>query len=143
LLAPIARAHQFITFTTPPALQTAAAFGLRLPDAYFLGLRQALRERRDFLVDGLRGLGFAVADVPATYFAIAAIDGLDDDNDDFAFCERLTKEAGVTAVPISAFFGERDVRGYIRFCFAKRGETLKDALDRLATWRAGVARAAR
>ena len=139
LLAPIARAHQFITFTTPPALQIAAALGLRLPDSYFLGLRNALQERRDFLVDGLRKVGFEVADVPATYFAIAAIGGLDEGHDDFAFCERLTKEAGVTAVPISAFFGERDVRGYIRFCFAKRSETLKEALDRLATWRAGVA----
>jgi len=142
LLAPIARAHQFITFTTPPALQTAAAFGLRLPDSYFFGLRNALQERRDFLVDGLRDVGFEVAKAPATYFAIAAIEELDDNNDDFAFCERLTKEAGVTAVPISAFFAERDVRGYIRFCFAKRGETLKDALDRLSTWRAGVSRAA-
>ena len=138
LLAPISRAHQFITFTTPPALQTAAAFGLRLPDSYFLGLRNALQERRDFLVDGLRKVGFVVAKAPATYFAIAAIEGLDQGRDDFAFCERLTREAGVTAVPISAFFGERDVRGYIRFCFAKKSETLKEALDRLATWRAGV-----
>ena len=143
LLQPIARAHQFITFTTPPALQTAAAFGLRLPDAYFLGLRKALQERRDFLVGGLRDVGFDVADVAATYFAVAAIDGFDDAKDDFAFCERLTQQAGVTAVPISAFFGERDVRGYIRFCFAKRSETLQNALDRLSTWSAGAARAGR
>ena len=135
LLAPIARAHQFITFTTPPALQTAVAFGLGLPDSYFEGLRTTLQQRRDLLLGGLRKLGFAVAEVPAAYFAIAAIDGIDIDDDDFRFCERLTREAGVTAVPISAFFENRDVRTYIRFCFAKRSETLEAALERLASWR--------
>ena len=134
LLAPIARAHQFITFTTPPALQAAVAFGLGLPDAYFDGLKRDLEARRDLLVGGLRAAGFEVADVAATYFAIAAIDGLDPGGDDYAFCRRLTVEAGVTAVPISSFYGARDVRSHIRFCFAKRVETLTEAIDRLAAW---------
>ncbi|TBW39491.1 aminotransferase [Siculibacillus lacustris] len=137
LLAPIARAHQFITFTTPPALQAAVAFGLGLPDAYFLGLRAELARRRDLLVGGLRAAGFEVADVAATYFAVAAVDGLDDAGDDFAFCKRLTLEAGVTAVPISSFYGARDVRSHIRFCFAKREDTLTQAVERLAAWRRG------
>lgn len=135
LLGPIARAHQFVTFTTPPALQTAAAFGLRLPDSYFQGLKTALEERRDLLVDGLKNLGFEVAAAPATYFAIATTDGFDEARDDFAFCQRMTKEAGVTAVPISAFFTEGDVRNYIRFCFAKSRDTLEQALSRLTEWR--------
>jgi N-succinyldiaminopimelate aminotransferase len=140
LIAPIARAHQFVTFTTPPALQSAAAFGLRLPDAYFLGLQTALQERRDFLVDGLRGIGFDVGDIGATYFAVAGASRFDIAGDDAAFCRRLTLEAGVTAVPISAFYGGRDVRSHIRFCFAKKRETLEAALERLARWseRAGL-----
>jgi aspartate/methionine/tyrosine aminotransferase len=140
LIAPIARAHQFVTFTTPPALQSAAAFGLRLPDSYFVGLKAALRERRDFLVDGLRGIGFDVGDVGATYFAVAGASRFDKAGDDGEFCRRLTLEAGVTAVPISAFYGERDVRSHIRFCFAKKRETLEAALERLARWseRAGL-----
>ena len=56
--------------------------------------------------------------------------------DDAEFCRRLTLQAGVTAVPISAFYGERDVRSHIRFCFAKKRETLAAALDRLTRWSA-------
>ncbi len=135
LLGPIARAHQFVTFTTPPALQTAAAFGLRLPDSYFQGLKTTLEERRDLLVGGLRDLGFEVAAAPATYFAISATDGFDPACDDFAFCQRLTREAGVTAVPLSAFFSDGHVHNYIRFCFAKTRETLELAIARLSDWR--------
>ncbi len=137
LLAPIARAHQFITFTTPPALQVAVAFGLNQPDAYFDGLRATLAERRDLLVTGLRAAGFKVADVAATYFALAELGDLDPNSDDLAFCQRITREAGVAAVPISSFYGNRDVCTHIRFCFAKRRETLDEAVRRLAAWRAG------
>lgn len=142
LLAPISRAHQFITFTTPPALQAAVAFGLGLPDAYFAGLRSALQQRRDVLVAGLRETGFAVDDVDATYFAVADASRLDPDADDVAFCRRLTTEAGVTAVPVSAFYSGGELRSHIRFCFAKRAETLAEALRRLKAWREGAALAA-
>jgi aspartate/methionine/tyrosine aminotransferase len=135
LLAPIARAHQFVTFTTPPALQAAVAFGLGLPDAYFDGLRTALAQRRDRLLGGLREAGFTIADVPATYFAILDIGGLDPAGDDFAFSRRLVQEAGVTAIPISAFYGARDVGSHIRLCFAKAPATLDAAVARLARWR--------
>lgn len=137
LLRPIARAHQFVTFTTPPALQAAVAFGLSLPDAYFDGLRAELAHRRDRLVGGLRAAGFDVADVAATYFAIAALGDLDPDGDDFAFCRRLVRESGVAAIPISSFYGARDVRSHIRFCFAKTEATLDEAIARLADWRVG------
>lgn len=137
LLQPIARAHQYITFTTPPALQVAVAAGLNLPDSYFTGLRAALAERRDLLVGGLRQAGFKIADVPATYFAVANISDLDPDSDDLAFSRRLTLEAGVTPVPISSFYGARDVKSHVRFCFAKKAETLLDAIDRLRRWREG------
>lgn len=135
LLAPIARAHQFVTFTTPPALQAAVAVGLRLPDAYFQSLKTDLELRRDVLVGGLRAAGFDVADAAATYFAIADIGGLDADGDDLAFSRRLTLEAGVTPVPISSFYGARDVTSHVRFCFAKKIDTLEVAVRRLARWR--------
>ncbi len=135
LLGPISRAHQFITFTTPPALQTAVAFGLNQPDAYFESLRATLAERRDILVSGLRSAGFRIADVEATYFALAELGELDPDGDDFAFCRRITREAGVAAVPISSFYGNRDVKTHIRFCFAKKRETLEEVVRRLSAWR--------
>jgi aspartate/methionine/tyrosine aminotransferase len=136
LLQPIIRAHQFITFTTPPALQSAVAYGLNLPDAYFADLRASMSARRDRLTKGLRAAGFMLTPAPATYFAIAPTDGLDPDGDDFAFCQRLIREAGVAAVPISFFYGARDVKNYIRFCFAKETDVLDGAVARLAEWRA-------
>lgn len=135
LLAPIARAHQYVTFTTPPALQAAVAAGLHLPDNYFDDLRRGLAARRDALVDGLRAAGFDVADTPATYFAIADISAFDPVGDDLSFCRRLTVEAKVTPVPVSAFYAERDVTSHVRFCFAKSFETLGEAVHRLARWR--------
>ncbi|MBB4104525.1 aminotransferase [Allorhizobium borbori] len=137
LLQPIARAHQYITFTTPPALQVAVAAGLNLPDSYFTGLRAALAERRDLLVGGLRQAGFQIADVSATYFAVADISDLDAGGDDLAFSRRLTLEAGVTPVPISSFYGACDIKSHVRFCFAKKAETLLEAIDRLRHWRDG------
>lgn len=135
LLQPIARAHQYVTFTTPPALQAAVAVGLTLPDDYFLDLRRTLGARRDLLVCGLRDAGFDVADVPATYFAVADIGPLDPDGDDLAFSRRLTLEAGVTPVPVSSFYGDRDVKSHVRFCFAKTEETILTAIERLRQWR--------
>jgi aspartate/methionine/tyrosine aminotransferase len=135
LLAPISRAHQFITFAIPPALQTAVAFGLGLPDAYFAGLRTALQQRRNLLIDGLREAEFAAADAEAAYFTLVDISDLDADGDDVAFARRMTVEAGVTAVPVSAFYGGGGLRSHIRFCFAKNDETLVEALKRLEAWR--------
>ncbi len=135
LLTPIARAHQFVTFTTPPALQAAVAFGLAMPDASFSGLKTTLSARRDFLVAALGGLGFEARPAAGAYFTIAGIGGLDEAGDDLAFCRRMTVEAGVTAVPLSAFFSGRDLPGYIRFCFAKTQPTLEEAVARLAAWR--------
>jgi len=136
LLAPIARAHQYITFTTPPALQTAVAVGLRLPTRYFDELRQTLQQRRDFLAAGLKQAGYQVLDAPSTYFLNVDIAG-EGVEDDFNFCRQLVKEAGVAAVPVSTFYAGRDMKRLIRFCFAKKQETLETALARLTAWKAG------
>ena len=93
-----------------------------------------MRPSANFVVAGLRDIGFDVGEVGATYFAVAGALRFDDAHDDGEFCRRLTLEAGVTAVPISAFYGERDVRSHIRFCFAKKQETLEEALSRLRRW---------
>jgi aspartate/methionine/tyrosine aminotransferase len=135
LLTPIVRAHQYVTFTTPPALQTAVALGLRLPDSYFSGLKATVQQRRDFLTGALNRLGFPAKPASGSYFVIARFDGFDQDGDDFAFCRRLTQEAGVTGVPLSAFYGARDQRFYFRLCFAKTQGALEAAVGRLEAWR--------
>ncbi len=131
LLQPIAKAHQFLTFTTPPGLQAAVAFGLRQPDSYFDGLAADMQARRDRLVAGLREVGFAVLDCAGTYFVTTDIRALGFNGPDAEFCRTITTRAGVAAVPVSAFYQAGDVTHFVRFCFAKREEALDEAIARL------------
>jgi aspartate/methionine/tyrosine aminotransferase len=131
LMKALAKAHQFITFTTPPNLQSAVAYGLAKDDGYFEGMRAGLQRSRDRFVAGLDRLGFSVIPSAGTYFVNIDIAPLGE-TDDVAFCERLVREHGVAAIPVSAFYPGGDVRNVVRFCFAKRDETLDGALERLA-----------
>ena len=142
LLDPIAKAHQFTTFTTPPNLQKAVAFGLAKDDAYYAELSGALAEKRDRLARGLAKLGFAVVPCGGTYFVTVDYAPLGLSGEDAALCQRMTIEAGVTAVPVSAFYAGEAPKTFIRFCFSKRDEILDGALERLATWLGATARAA-
>ncbi|UKJ74676.1 aminotransferase [Azospirillum brasilense] len=134
LLQPVAKAHQYITFTTPPNLQTAVAYGLGKDDAYFAGLSSGLQAKRDRLADGLRAVGFEVLPSAGTYFVVADVSPFGFDGDDEAFCRRLTAEAGVTAIPVGAFFVQDAPRSFIRFCFSKRDEILDGAVERLRAY---------
>ena len=131
LMKGLAKAHQFLTFTTPPNLQAAVAYGLMKEDAYFEGLRSGLQRSRDRFTAGLTGLGFQVLPSEATYFVNIDITTLGE-RDDVAFCQRLVMDHGVAAIPVSAFYAEGAVRRIVRFCFAKRDTTLDAALERLA-----------
>lgn len=134
LLEPITKAHQFTTFTTPPALQHAVAFGLAKDDGYYQSLAGDLEAKRDRLADGLRGIGFGVALCAGTYFLTVDTSAFDLGTDDVAVCERLTREAGVTPVPVSAFYQADAPQHFIRFCFSKRDEVLDGAVERLGKW---------
>ena len=130
LMGVLSKAHQFLTFTTPPNLQSAVAYGLGKPAAHFDGMRAALQRSRDRLAAGLSERGFAVLPTGGTYFLNVDLAPLGVD-DDVAFCERLVAEHGVAAVPVSAFYAEDAVRSVVRFCFAKSDATLDAALIRL------------
>ena len=127
----LSKAHQFLTFTTPPNLQAAVAYALAKEEAYFHGLRAGLERSRDRFSNGLAQLGFRVLPSQGTYFVNIDIAPLGE-RDDAAFCERLVKEQGVAAIPVSAFYAENHVRTVVRFCFAKKDATLDAALERLA-----------
>jgi N-succinyldiaminopimelate aminotransferase len=131
LLKVLAKAHQFITFTTPPNLQTAVAYGLDKPAAHFDAMRADLQAKRDHLARGLAAAGLAVLPTEGTYFLNVDLApmGL---TDDAAFCRRLVTEAGVAAIPVSAFYADASMRSVIRFCFAKNDATLDEAVKRLA-----------
>ncbi|MBD8907173.1 aminotransferase [Methylorubrum zatmanii] len=129
LMRILSRAHQFLTFTTPPNLQEAVAYGLSKDDAYFTGMRAELGRSRDRLAAGLSGLGFTVMPSAGTYFLTVDIAGFG--LDDTAFCERIVRERGVAAIPVSAFYERGDVTNLVRFCFAKTDATLDAAVARL------------
>ena len=131
LLQPVAKAHQYITFTTPPNLQAAVAFGLGKDESYFAGLASGLQAKRDRLADGLRSAGFDVLPSAGTYFVVADVARFGFDGDDQDFCRKLTAEAGVTAIPVSAFFVQDAPKSCIRFCFSKKDEILDAAVERL------------
>lgn len=138
LMAPIAKTHQFINFTTPTCLQTAVAYGLRKGKPYFDQLVGDLQRRRDHLAAGLTGAGFLPMTVGGTYFQTVDFSRLGWDGTDADFCLHLTKDVGVAAVPVSAFYrqaedGAPPPQHYIRFCFAKSDAALDEAVRRLTT----------
>ena len=137
-----ARAHQNLTFTTPPNLQRGVAVGLAKDDAYFAGLASALEGKRDRLSAGLAAIGFGVLPSQGSYFVSADFSPLGFAGDDVAFCRHITEHAGVTAIPVSAFY---DAAGgpapghYARFAFCKADGVLDEAVARLGRYFAGRA----
>ena len=132
LTALIQKAHQNLTFTTAPNLQRAVAIGLAKDDAYFASLAGDLQARRDQLAEGLARVGLAVLPTKGTYFITTDFAPLGFDGDDVAFCRHITEQAGVTAIPVSAFYdGPNAPSHYARFAFCKRPEVLTEAVERL------------
>jgi len=127
----VATAHQFVTFAVATPFQLAMARALRAPDSYFDAFVTAYRERRDFLVDALRDVGFGVQPSQGTYFVMADIRPLGFD-DDVAFCRHITKEIGVAAIPPTAFYERKEHGRFLaRFAFCKRMQTLEEGARRL------------
>lgn len=132
LLGQLAKAHMFLTFTTPPNLQAAVAYGLGKGDDYFAGVSARFQASRDRFGDGLRALGFSVLPSEGTYFLNIDITS-SGETDDVDYALRLVKDFGVAGIPVSAFYPGGEVRNIIRFCFAKNDATLDEALSRLAS----------
>ncbi|MDX3883447.1 MAG: aminotransferase [Sphingomonas sp.] len=128
----LAKAHQFLTFTTPPNLQAAAAHGLALPDDYFHEMRAGYARSRDRLAAGLADAGYRVLPSAGTYFLSVDLPGSGIASDDVTFAEIAVREAGVATIPVSAFYAEDAVRGVVRLCFAKQDETIDAGIARMA-----------
>jgi aspartate/methionine/tyrosine aminotransferase len=133
LATAVAKAHQNLTFTTPPNLQRAVAVGLAKDDAYFANIGVALQAKRDRLAVGLASLGLTVLPTHGSYFITTDFSPLGFAGDDVAFCRHITEAAGVTAIPVTAFYDAPDPpRHYARFAFCKRDDVLDEAVARLA-----------
>lgn len=131
LLSTISKAHQFITFTTPPNLQAAVAYGLSKNQEYFQKLSSDLERSRDILANGLEKIGFKTMPCHGSYFITADFRSLGFDGNDEEFCRHITIEANVAAVPVSAFYQGESVDHFVRFCFCKEEKTLIKALNSL------------
>jgi N-succinyldiaminopimelate aminotransferase len=139
LLSVIAKAHQFLTFTTPPMLQAAVAWGLDTQAQYYTTLSSILVARRDRLSAGLSEAGFSVLPVSGSYFLTAGFRALSSSLDDAAFCMQLVVQARVAAIPVSAFYVGNTPTGSIRFCFAKTDRAIDEAIVRLKAWQKQIA----
>ncbi|HEY5412886.1 MAG TPA: aminotransferase [Caulobacteraceae bacterium] len=132
ILAVIGKVHQFMTFTTPPNLQQGVAYGLGKDAAYFEEMRAGYARSRDRLATGLVQEGFAVIPSEGTYFLNIDLAASGLNLDDEEFCKRAVVEAGVAAIPVSAFYETDPVRNVVRLCFAKKDSTIDAGLERLA-----------
>jgi N-succinyldiaminopimelate aminotransferase len=128
----IAKAHQFLTFTTAPNLQAAVAWGLDNSADWFASMPGALEASRDRLTEALRREGFAVLPSQGTYFLNVDLAASGVTEGDMDFCLRAVKEAGVAAIPISTLYEESPVTHLIRLCFPKRDATLDEGARRMA-----------
>jgi aspartate/methionine/tyrosine aminotransferase len=132
LSAVLAKAHQFLTFTTAPNLQAAVAWGLANSDDWFAAMPVDLARSRDRLASALRAEGFAVLQSQGAYFLNVDLAASGIPEGDADFCMRAVKQAGIAAIPLSAFYETDPVTTIIRLCFAKRDETLDEGARRLA-----------
>ncbi len=138
LLRGLAAAHQSIVFCAAAPLQEGIAAGLAGADSrcYYAALQASYQERRDALVSALSAAGLPCYTTEGGYFILCDIGGLGM-ADDVAFCRALTVDAGVTAIPPSAFYSAQNRhlgRQLARFAFCKRMETLTEAARRMQLW---------
>jgi aspartate/methionine/tyrosine aminotransferase len=125
-----AKAHQFLTFTTPPNLQRAVTYALGKECGYFDDMRTSLQRSRDRLVRALTGEGFALLPARGAYFVSIdlAASGIGMDGESFA---RHAIEKGVAVIPFSAFYASPGAPNLVRLCFAKRDATLDRGVEAL------------
>lgn len=126
-----AKAHQFLTFTTPPDLQHAVAYGLGKERAYFEEMRADYQRSRDRLVSALEGEGFVTLPAAGAYFVTLDLraSGIAMSDEDFT---RHCIEHGVAVIPFSAFYADPGAPALVRLCFAKGDATLDRGAEALA-----------
>jgi N-succinyldiaminopimelate aminotransferase len=127
-----ARAHQFLTFSTAPNLQSAVAFGMAEGDLWIAPMRQRFARARDRLLEGLQGVGYVTLHPASTYFLCVDLGASGIDVEDEAFAAAAVEQARVAVVPVSAFAEQDPARHIVRLCFAKRDETLDAGVAAMA-----------
>ncbi len=131
IIGTVKKVHDFLTVGAAAPLQEAAVTGLKFGDDYYRGLQAEYTEKRDLFLAGLDRIGIRHTVPEGAYYVLLDVSeyGYTSDLD---FCEKLAEHVGVGAVPGSSFFKEPENR-YIRLHFAKKNETLNEALERLGS----------
>jgi methionine transaminase len=130
LTAEFRKVHQFNVFTVNTPVQHGLAAYMADPQPY-LQLPAFYQRKRDLFREGLSRTKFRMLPSEGSYFQCVDISAISDLGE-AEFCKWLTSEIGVAAIPLSAFYGDGFDQRVVRFCFAKKEETLRSALDRLA-----------
>jgi aspartate/methionine/tyrosine aminotransferase len=131
----IRKVHDFLTVGAAAPLQQAGVSALGLPDSYYAALAQNYETKRNTITEILEGAGFRCFLPKGAYYIMCDISAFDFP-DDLALARYLVEEIGVSAVPGSSFFSDpADGAHLIRFCFAKKQETLEAAGERLGRMR--------
>ena len=130
LTAEFRKVHQFNVFTVNTPVQYGLATYMA-SDRPYLDLPAFYQRKRDLFRSGLSKTRFKLLPSEGTYFQCVDISDVSDLGE-ADFCKWLTTEIGVAAIPLSAFYGDGFDQRVVRFCFAKKDETLHAALDRLA-----------
>lgn len=135
LVTAVTAVKQWLTYASGAPFQPAVADGLGMPDAEYAAIAADLRDRRDRLLVTLRDIGLRVSVPAAGYFVVADAAPIGE-TDAAALCERLPHEAGVVAIPVSAFCRDHraDFTSLVRFAFCKDDATLAEADRRLRAW---------
>jgi len=130
LMAEFRKVHQYNVFSVNTPMQAGLADFMRDP-APWRDLPAFYQRKRDLFREGLAKTRFSLLPADGTYFQCVRYDGISDLSES-AFAQWLTREVKVAAIPVSAFYSRPTESGIVRFCFAKKDETLAEALDRLA-----------
>jgi len=128
--AELRKVHQFLTFAVNTPAQLAIADMLRNQPEHYRELPVFYRARRDRFIEALSDSRLEILPCEGTYFLLAAYSAISD-LDDVSFCQWLTKEVGVAAIPLSVFCADPFPHKLIRLCFAKQEATLLAAAERL------------
>lgn len=131
LMDQFAKAHQFLTFTTPPNLQRAVTYALGKPRSYFETMRDGFQRSRDRLAAALQSAGYVTLPARGAYFLAIDLRASGIGMSDEAFA-RHAIEHGVATIPFSAFYANPDAPALMRLCFAKKDQTLDRAAEGLA-----------
>ena len=129
LTAEFRKVHQFNVFTVNTPMQYGLAEYLKDPAPY-LQLPAFYQAKRDLFREGLEGSRLKLLPNTGSYFQCVDTTNVSDLNES-DFCQWLVREVGVAAIPLSAFYGDGFNQGVVRFCFAKKDETLHEAIRRL------------